>query len=129
MEVEEKAVEVVDLATTKVPYSHYQEYIIKLRPFSAPCLLKLQLASNEYRNFEAEGEGGLLKLMCRINHGHMREPSLSIRMKKAEFKTFVNRMLCRYNAKQQKELLEALAVEQQLSRGIPRSRSNRVCCL
>lgn len=57
--MEEKAVEVVDLATTKVPYPHYQEYIIELRPFSAPCLLKLQLTSNEYRNFEAEGKGGL----------------------------------------------------------------------
>src|SRR5436309_14137436 len=39
----------------------------------------------------------------------------------AEAATFATLILCRYNAKQQKELLEALAVEQ-LSRGIPRSR-------
>jgi hypothetical protein len=80
---EEETVDIVDLATTKVPYPRYQEYTIKLRPFSAPCFLKLQLAGNEYRNIEAEGEGGRPELICRFNHGHMAEPSLSIRVKKA----------------------------------------------
>jgi hypothetical protein len=75
---EEEAVEVVDLATTKIPHPQYQEYTIKLRPFSAPYLLKLQLTGDDYGNFEVEGEGGPLELMCRINHGHMVELSLSI---------------------------------------------------
>jgi len=79
-----EAVEVVDLAITEVPCPHYQEYIIKPRPFSAPCLLKLQLTGNEYCNFKAEGESGSLELMYRINHGHMAEPSTSIRVKKAK---------------------------------------------
>jgi hypothetical protein len=77
-------VEVVDLATTKVPYPHYREYTIKPRPFSSLCLPKLQLTSNEYRNFKARDEGRPLELMCRINHGHIAEPSLSIRVKKAK---------------------------------------------
>lgn len=81
MEMDAQEVELVDYDTIKIPHP---DFLFVPQPFSASCLLKLCGSGTEYGHFNPEDDSGALTLFCRVNHGHMAEPSINIRLRKAK---------------------------------------------
>jgi hypothetical protein len=83
-DVDMEGIEIEDYDTVKRLQPDIQDYQFKPDPLSAPCMMKLPSSGTEYGRFDSDEGSGPLALTCRINHGHMAEPSLKIRLRKAK---------------------------------------------